>query len=370
MIARKHLYSQNHEYPMAMGLRIILLPISWVIYIVLRFRHLLFDLKILSSQSFDGPVICVGNLSLGGTGKTPQIEYLIRLLRNNYSVAVLSRGYGRKTKGFLLAEPNMTYREIGDEPRQYLTKFNDVVVAVDEKRANGINTLLNLNPRPQIILLDDAFQHRRVNAGLNILLTDYHNLYPKDYLFPTGRLRDLNLAAKRAHAIVVTKTPKIFSPFTKKRLTEIIKPRLGQKLFFSYIKYGSLLPVATNQKIPIPRSVSTILMFCGIANPYPLEEHLRDKCNELIVKLFPDHHSFSEGDVESIIREYDSILGRNKIMVTTEKDVKRLIDSPYFSAFENLPLFYIPIEVRFHDESSKGFDQFIMDYVRKNTGNS
>lgn len=355
---------------MAMGLRIILLPISWVVYIVLRVRHLLFDLKILPSHSFSEPVICVGNLSLGGTGKTPQIEYLIRLLQHSYSVAVLSRGYGRETKGFLLAEPQMTYREIGDEPRQYVSKFKNVVVAVDEKRAHGIMSLLNLEPKQQVILLDDAFQHRSVKAGLNILLTDYHNLYPKDYLFPTGRLRDLNLAARRAHAIVVTKTPKIFSPFTKKRLTEIIKPRPGQKLFFSYLKYGSLLPVFDKQNIPIPRSVSTILMFCGIANPYPLEEHLRDKCNELIVKLFPDHHAFSEGDIDNIIRQYDSILGRNKIMVTTEKDAKRLIDSPYFSAFENLPLFYIPIEVRFHDENSKGFDQFIMDYVKKNTGNS
>lgn len=353
-----------------MGLRLLLLPVSWVLHLVLRIRHLLFDWRILPSQSFSEPVICVGNLSLGGTGKTPHIEYLVRLLHHNYRIAIISRGYGRKTKGFLLADSHMPYQEIGDEPRQYITKFTDVTVAVDENRAHGIVTLLNQETKPQIILLDDAFQHRRVKAGLNILLTDYHNLYPKDYLFPTGRLRDITYAAKRANAIIVTKTPKIFSPFTRKRLTEIIQPHPGQKLFFSYLKYGSLIPVAENHKIAIPRSISTILMFCGIANPYPLEEHLRDKCNDLLVKLYPDHHSFSEGDINNIIRQYDGVLGRNKILVTTEKDAKRLIDSPYFSAFDNLPLFYVPVEVRFHEESSKGFDQYILDYVKKNTRNS
>jgi len=353
-----------------MGLSLLLLPVSWVLHLALRIRHLLFDWRILPSQSFAEPVICVGNLSLGGTGKTPHIEYLVRLLHHNYRLAILSRGYGRKTKGFLLADNRMPYQEIGDEPRQYITKFTDVTIAVDEDRGHGILKLLNSENKPQIFLLDDAFQHRRVRAGLNILLTDYHNLFPKDYLFPTGRLRDISYAAKRAHAIVVTKTPKIFSPFTKKRLTDIIKPRSGQKLYFSYLKYGSLLPVSDNQKIAIPRNISTILMFCGIANPYPFEEHLRDKCNELIVKLFPDHHAFSERDINYILREYDNVLGRNKILVTTEKDAKRLIDSPYFSAFENLPLFYVPVEVRFHEDSSKGFDQFILEYVKKNTGNS
>jgi tetraacyldisaccharide 4'-kinase len=347
-------------------MRFILLPLVWFYQLILMVRHALYDWGVLRVAKFDIPIICVGNLAMGGTGKTPHIEYLIRLFSSSFRVAVLSRGYGRKTKGYMLAAGAMTYREIGDEPMQYYKKFDDISLAVDEDRVRGVEMLLGESDPPQLILLDDAFQHRAIKAGLNILLTDYHNLYPNDFLFPAGQLRDINAAAKRADIIVVTKTPKIFSPFTRRRLTEIIQPKMHQKLYFSYLSYGSMIPVGET-KIAIPRRVSTIVMFCGIANPYPLQEFLQKKCTELITIDFPDHHSFTEKDMHRVVNEYENVLGKNKIIVTTEKDAMRLIDSPYFSLFKNIPLFYVPVEVKFHESEQQSFDQQLNEYVRTTT---
>ncbi|MBU1009569.1 MAG: tetraacyldisaccharide 4'-kinase [Bacteroidetes bacterium] len=351
------------------GLRLLLLPVAWIYQLILIVRHKLFDWQILRPVAFQHPVICVGNLSMGGTGKTPQVEYIIRLLKNNYRIATLSRGYRRKSSGFLLASNEMTYQQIGDEPKQYINKFDDIIVAVDEKRVHGIRKLQELPNPPKIVILDDAFQHRQVKPGINILLTDFHNLYPNDWLFPAGNLRDLSSQARRANVIIVTKTPRVFSPFTKRRLIEIIRPQPGQMLYFSYLDYGRLTPVNNKSKVFIPKTLTTILMFCGIGNPYPFEEHLRDLCSNLIVHDYPDHHVYTENDIKHLEREFEAILGKNKIMVTTEKDAMRLIDSPYFSRLERFPLFYIPIEVKFHENKAKGFDQYLTEYVRKNTSN-
>ncbi|MDD3637477.1 MAG: tetraacyldisaccharide 4'-kinase [Bacteroidales bacterium] len=348
-------------------MRIILLPFLWIYQLVLILRHALYDWGVFRSTSFKIPVVCVGNLSMGGTGKTPHIEYLIRLFANKYKTAVLSRGYGRSTKGFLLAKGEMTYRDIGDEPMQYFKKFKNVTVAVDEKRVRGVNTLLNSPSPPEIILLDDAFQHRAIRAGLNILLTDFHNLYPNDFLFPAGHLRDITAAAKRADIIIVTKTPKVFSPFTRRRLIEIIQPKPSQTLYFSYLSYGRMIPVGETRQTATPRRISTILLFCGIANPYPLQDFLQNKCTELITVDFPDHHIYTQKDMHHIVNEYENILGKNKIIVTTEKDAMRLIDSPYFSLFKNIPLFYVPIEVNFHEDEQQSFDQQLNEYVRTTT---
>lgn len=346
-------------------MRIFLLPLTWIYQLVLIFRHFFYNQGILKSTAFDLPVICVGNLSFGGTGKTPHIEYLIRLLSKDFKTAVLSRGYGRSTKGFLLAKSGMTYRDIGDESMQYLQKFNNITVAVDEQRVQGIQNLLASENPPDLILLDDAFQHRRVKAGLNVLLTDFHNMYPNDFLFPVGRLRDVVSAAKRANIIIVTKTPRVLSPFTRRRIVEIIKPKPHQRLYFSFIYYGSFMPVGEQSQIAIPRRVSTILLFCGIANPYPLQEFLQKRCTELITIDFPDHHAYTEKDMQGIVNEYARIFGRNKIIVTTEKDAMRLVDSPYFRLFNNIPLFYVPIEVRFHDTEYFNYDKQVLEYVRE-----
>lgn len=346
-------------------MRLLLLPLAWIYQLVLLFRHFLFDTGIMKSTAFDIPVICVGNLAFGGTGKTPHIEYLIRLLSKDNKTAVLSRGYGRTSKGFLLAEKGMTYRDIGDEPMQYLEKFDNITVAVDEKRVRGIQRLKASENPPELVLLDDAFQHRRIKAGLNMLLTDFHNMFPNDYLFPVGHLRDSVSAAKRANIIIVTKTPPVLSPFTRRRILEIIKPKPHQLLYFSYLSYGSLTPIGEKSKIAIPRKVSSIVLFCGIANPYPLQDFLKKHCTDLITIDFPDHHVFTQKDMQSVVNEYEKIIGRNKIIVTTEKDAMRLVDSPYFRLFKNIPLFYVPIEVKFHETEEIKYDKQVLEYVRK-----
>ncbi|MFZ4464474.1 MAG: tetraacyldisaccharide 4'-kinase [Bacteroidales bacterium] len=351
-------------------MRFLLYPIMLVYTLVLKIRHIMYNWNIFRTESFHLPVICIGNLSFGGTGKTPLIEYITQLLNEEFKVAILSRGYGRKTKGFRLAGKTDTFEQIGDEPKQYTRKFDQVTVAVDEKRVHGIHELLKQSPKPEVILLDDAFQHRAVEAGLNILLSDYHQLYPDDYLFPVGRLRDVHSAAKRADIIIVTKTPKVPSPFIFRKLREIIKPKSYQKLFFSYITYGNLLPVIPTKGFMIPKSIGTIILFCGIANPYPLEDHLRKKCNQLILFDYPDHHAFQEKDIQSILNQYNNLIGKNKIIVTTEKDAMRLTDSPYLRQFDGIPLFYAPITVSFHEEDNLNFDQEIIQYVRKNRANN
>jgi tetraacyldisaccharide 4'-kinase len=236
------------------------------------------------------PVISVGNLSAGGTGKTPHIEYLIRLLKTDFKIATLSRGYGRKSKGFLESSKLSAAMEIGDEPMQFIQKYDRIIVAVDEKRTRGIGLLMQKHPGLQVILLDDAFQHRYVKPGLSILLTDYHRLYYNDYMLPSGTLREFKSGARRANIIIVTKTPKIFSPITRRRILEDLKVSANQHVFFSYIKYDSLFPMFSSENCILPSKITSILLFTGIANDYPLIEHLERMCSDLIVEKFPDDH--------------------------------------------------------------------------------
>lgn len=341
----------------------LLYPLSLIYSIILFIRHKLFDFNILKSKTFDIPVICVGNLSFGGTGKTPHTEYLIRLLSESMKVAVLSRGYGRKTKGFILAKEGVTHEDIGDEPMQYFTKFPEITVAVDEKRADGIRKLMGMEDKPDVILLDDAYQHRHVKPGFNILLTDYHNLYSKDRLTPTGNLRDIKYAARRADIIIVTKGPTVLDPYTQKSITESLKPKSHQKILFSRISFDDFNPVNEIAQTTDLSENRSILLFCGIANPYPLEDYVNRKTNALSIMHFKDHHNFTEKDVDEIISNYDHIIGRRKIVVTTEKDFMRLANNSYLCKFENVPLFTIPIKVRFHNDNEKVFTKEIFDYV-------
>ncbi len=351
-------------------MKVLLLPLSWVYHLAIAIRHGLFNLGLLKSKSFNLPVICVGNLSVGGTGKTPHIEYLIRLLRSNYRVATLSRGYGRSSTGFLIASAETKADVLGDEPRQFATKFDDIIVSVDEKRVNGISKLLELQNAPEVILLDDAFQHRWVKPGLNIVLTDYHHLYSEDFLLPAGKLRDSKRSVKRAHMIVVTKTPAVFSPYIAEELSQKLRPLPHQSLFFSYINYGNLTPVQSNTEVFVPRTISSILLVSGIANVYPLKERLLTKCTELTELSYPDHHRYTENDFRTIVNTFHNIIGRNKLIVTTEKDAMRFRDSEYFRILEKLPLFYVPIEVAFHNYKGENFDEKILNYVGKNHRNS
>ncbi len=347
-------------------LQVILLPVSLLYGLAMQVRNLLFDLHILSSKTFDKPVISVGNLTFGGTGKTPHIEYLIRLLTPAMFVATLSRGYGRKSNGFILASKRSSVKYIGDEPLQFLKKFESVKVAVDEKRSRGIRLLLEKHPGLNVILLDDAFQHRYVKPGLSVLLTDYHRLYSEDVVLPSGTLREFRNGSKRADIIVVTKTPKIFSPITRRRIIEELKPDSHQRIYFSYIKYTDPVAVFDTMNIPFPARVTNILLFTGIANDYPLREHLERMCSELVVLKFTDHHAYSVKDVEDIIRKFDDLPTQKKIIVTTEKDVMRLKTPELSGYMKNLPLFCVPMEIDFHGSDKEKFDNEILRYVNKN----
>jgi tetraacyldisaccharide 4'-kinase len=347
-------------------LQYFLLPFSLLYGLVMLVRNLFYNARILPSVSFPLPVISVGNLSMGGTGKTPVVEYLIRLLKDPFHVATLSRGYGRETRGYLLASRRTNSRYIGDEPLQYVKKFRDIRVAVDEKRARGIRKLLEKAPDTDVVLLDDAFQHRHVIPGLSILVMDYNNPYFEDHVFPSGRLREFSCGAKRADLILVTKTPKIFSPITRRRMLEDLRPASHQKVFFSYIKYGAPLPVFEPQPCPFPAKLSYLLLFTGIASDYPLREHLERCCSDLTVIRYPDHHPYSEKDALYLKKCFDDLPSRKKAMVTTEKDMMRLKNPEIGNILRSLPLYYIPIEFDFHGSEKDAFDKAIVSYVEKN----
>lgn len=331
--------------------RKILFPFSILYGWITQFRNFLFDIEILKSYSFNLPVIAVGNLSVGGTGKTPQIEYLIRLLSSKYKVATLSRGYKRKSDGFVLADATATASTIGDEPFQYYKKFPNIQVAVDADRKNGIEQLLSQSIKPQVILLDDAFQHRKVKAGFYILVSSFDDLFCNDFMLPTGNLRESRSGAKRADLIVITKCPKDLSKMDQ----ELIKKKIGLKkpLFFSYIDYDEkIYNTAESKKMSEINAVDKLLL-AGIAKPKPFFEHL--KSNKDILLTFPDHHHFSELDIVNIRNQ-----AKSNIIITTEKDYVRLKGS-----IADDQLFYLPINTTFI-LNREIFDSTILNYVAKN----
>jgi len=345
-------------------MRILLLPISLLYHIVLTIRHKLYDWHILRTTRFEKPVICVGNLNLGGTGKTPHTEYLIRLLKNDYRVATLSRGYGRRTKGFKLAETSSTYNDLGDEPLLYFKKFPGIQVAVDEDRVDGVTRLLG-EQGVEVVLLDDAFQHRSISAGLNILLTEYQRLYMDDYLFPAGTLRDVKSAAKRADIIVISKAPKDLSEVEKQQITDKLNTSENQKVYFSYLEHEALQPLNEAAKAFSPEEADGAFAFCGIGNPKPFVEELKKRYHTVDFLPFGDHHAYKEKDMKAVLDWFEKLDGEKKIIVTTEKDAMRLTNSPYLCQFERTPLYDLPVSVRFHEEEK--FNDEILSYVRKNS---
>lgn len=349
--------------------RRILLPLSPLYDLVMRIRNFCYDRGILKSTGFEVPVISVGNLTTGGTGKTPHIEYLIRLLKKNKRVATLSRGYGRKSKGFLIVPEVTTTKMVGDEPMQYHVKFPDIIVSVAENRVEGIQQLLHRTNKPQIILLDDAFQHRAVKAGLNILLIEYDAVFKKDYLLPAGNLREPFSSKSRADIIIVSKSPSILVPIEKKRMIEQLDPLPHQKVFFSFIRYGEFNKVFGPQPLMLMGASYylekrfTILLVTGIANPAGLVEYLRRHTDKLETLLFPDHHEFDSKDIQRIKERFDNIANPSKIIVTTEKDAMRLQNPDIDQTIRKLPVFYLPIEIAIHQDGDQ-FNKVIEDYVR------
>ncbi|MDD5149773.1 MAG: tetraacyldisaccharide 4'-kinase [Flavobacterium sp.] len=337
-------------------LRKILFPFAVLYGIITSIRNFLFDKGILKSYSFDVPVIAVGNLSVGGTGKTPQIEYLIRVLSSKHKVATLSRGYKRQSEGFVLADATSNAAILGDEPFQFYSKFPNILVAVDADRKNGIEQLLSQQDKPEVILLDDAFQHRKVKAGFYILLTSYGDLYSDDFMLPTGNLRESRSGAKRANLVVVTKCPATLSLDEQNKIKTKLKLEPNQELYFSYIDYDeSIYSGDKTLKVSEVKNVNKLLL-AGIAKPEPFFAYLENEDDFFMT--FPDHHNFSEKDIISI--EYQAI---DDFIITTEKDYVRLRGK-----LANKQLFYLPIKSSFILES-ENFDKTILNYVGTSTRN-
>ena len=320
-------------------LRIISFPFIPIYYLVTWLRNKCYDIGVFKSKSYDLPVICVGNLSVGGTGKTPMVEYLIKLLKNDSKLATLSRGYKRKTKGFVLADEKATDETIGDEPMQFHNKFDDITVAVDADRQNGISYLIQSGVNT--IILDDAFQHRRVRAGLNILLTTYSNPYFNDFVLPSGNLREPKSGAKRADIIVITKCPETLDDSEKERIIQKIKPANHQDVFFSTIGYG-VIPLEVKKK-------NAFTLVTGIANPIPLVEYLKNQNLNFDHLQFKDHHVFTDSEIEN--------LRNKKLILTTEKDYMRLK-----GRLDSNRLFFLPIEIMI-DKIDK-FNKIVNEFVK------
>ncbi|MFY0603457.1 MAG: tetraacyldisaccharide 4'-kinase [Flavobacteriaceae bacterium] len=332
--------------------RFLLFPFAILYDLITSIRNFFFDTGVFKSTSFNFPVIAVGNLSVGGTGKSPQIEYLIRLLKNK-NIAVLSRGYGRKTKEFVLINPSHTADDVGDEPLQFFTKFKNIPVAVDTNRVAGIRRLKK-EINPAFVLLDDAFQHRKVKAGYYILLTKYNDLYSNDFLLPTGNLREARRGAKRANVILVTKCPEDLSKQQQEHIIKEINPLKNQQVFFTYISYGKNLK--GNNPISIEKlAIYEVVLVTGIANPTPLLNFLDSKKVSYQHLKFPDHHHFSQSDLGTIHNAYNKIKAEKKILLTTEKDYMRL--SNKINEFS-----YITIETQFIDNKDV-FDKKILEFI-------
>ncbi len=305
-------------------LRFLLFPFAILYDVITRVRNWFFNIGILKATSFDIPVIAVGNLSVGGTGKSPQIEYLIRLLKDNYKIAVLSRGYKRKTEGFQLVNDTHTAEDVGDEPLQFYKKFKTAItVAVDADRTNGIQQLLQLKNPPEVVLLDDAYQHRKVTASSYILLTKYNDLFVDDFLLPTGNLRESRRGAKRAKVIVVTKCPENLLKAAQEKIVRKLNPKSYQKVFFTTIAYDENLKGAEDLTIDDLED-KEVLLVTGIANPTPLLNFLKEKKVNFKHLNFPDHHNFTQQDIENIKKSYEALASQQKIILTTEKDYMRL----------------------------------------------
>ena len=352
-----------------------LLPLSWLYGLIVGIRNELFELKILKTRRFNIPVISIGNITVGGSGKTPHVEYLIRLLKDKMNVAVLSRGYKRKSHGYVLATTDTPMQDIGDEPYQIKTKYPKVHVAVDKNRCEGISRLTTDKETcdTDVILLDDAFQHRYVQPGINILLVDYHRLIIYDRLLPAGRLREPLSGKHRADIVIITKCPKDLNPIDYRVLSKAMDLYPFQQLYFTTLEYCELEPIFSNKKNLLLTDIRgwNILLLTGIATPQHLQEDLNEYTgyNALTTLSYPDHYAFTKKDIR-LINETFERMSTPKIIITTEKDKARLTGIEGLSAEIKENIYSLPIKVRFMLDKEKTFNDKIISYVRKNSRNS
>lgn len=344
---------------------ILLTPISWLYGLIVNIRHKLFDFGILKSVEFDIPIICVGNITVGGTGKTPHTEYLISMLSHSYNVAVLSRGYKRKSRGFQMVEVDSSYRHVGDEPKQIKRKFPNTFVAVCEDRVEGVKKLRKLHPEISLIILDDAFQHRYIEAWANVVLIDYNKPIYQDKFLPVGTLRDSKAQLQRANFVIMTKCPEAIKPIDLR----IVSKNLGllpyQKLFFTNIKQGELKPLFTTENHIMPTPGSSVIVMSGIARPEGFYNEIAKSYNVVGTMKFPDHHGYTVRDLKKL----SALVRSNKepvSVIMTEKDAVKLTNKSKIPKELIDILYYSPIEIRFLEYSETDFCRQMRQYVRKN----
>lgn len=350
-------------------IRPILFPFAILYGIIVFIRNKCYDWGIFRSQQFDLPVICVGNLAVGGSGKTPVTEYLVRLL-GDYKVAILSRGYGRDTKGFILADQQATAARIGDEPLQYYQKFPEVTVAVCEDRTTGIK---HLEADHDLIILDDAFQHRKVKPGYSILLFEYDKIRKWQWLLPSGNLREPFSGYRRAQQVLITKCPQSLDPQAREEITNKFNHLTSEQVAFASIQYNALQPVyntASHNTVVFLQHAQPskiIFLLTGIANTAPLLSYLNPRCKQLLHYAYPDHHKFSTAEIKQLVKAFKEHPESEKLIITTEKDAQRLLDATIKDLLVNLPVFFLPIKVDIHAEDYTHFNQEILTYVSKHT---
>lgn len=353
----------------------LLYPLASIYGSITGIKNYLYDSGFLHSTEFEIPVICTGNITAGGTGKTPLTEYLIRLLKDKFRVALLSRGYKRKTAGFQMATAGTTVSDLGDESFQIWQKFPDILVAVDNNRVNGVSSILQNNPDIQVVLMDDGFQHRRIKPGLSIVLIDYNRPLSKDHLLPYGNLRENKKNLRRADIIIFTKSPADITNENMKTALRGLGPSAGKNVFFTSITYGSPRPLfegsIRHKLIPenLEHSNSGALLITGIASPEPLKRYLENFFGEIVHLNYPDHYNFRAGDYEKMRIAWEKMRSPVRYAITTEKDSVRL---KYFSNIAE-PLkrafYYIPAGVAFLNGTNIEFDNLILEYAGKNKGN-
>lgn len=343
-------------------LRFILSPLSLLYGFILLVRNKLYDFKIVTASKFDLPIITVGNLTAGGTGKTPHIAYLSSIFKAyNIQSAILSRGYRRKTSGYILAEPTTTAHEIGDEPMQLYLQTG-VSVAVCENRVIGTTQLLFDAPQTQVVLLDDAFQHRAIAAGFNILLTTYQNPFYNDYLLPVGMLREYRAAYKRANAIVVTKCPNDLSPEHQQFIIKKINPLQHQQVFFSTFKYGQIYNLITKQP-KIISELTFVYFFAGIAETESVDMYLKTRFKNYFIRKYPDHVNYTQSTIQNLIKDFELVSSTKKILLTTEKDAVKLFEPTVQQWLKGYQIFVLPVRVEFFNEQE--FNDLILNYVKQ-----
>ncbi len=346
--------------------RVLLFPFAFLYGTAVKVRNYLYDNEIIQSIEFNFPVICIGNISVGGTGKSPMVEYLLRLLVHRYKTATLSRGYKRKTRGYVLADDKTTALDIGDEPMQFHIKFPEVTVAAGEERAIAIPQLLFDRPETDVIILDDALQHRTVKAGLNILLTDYNNLFTRDMFLPTGDLRDSRSSYKRANIIIVTKCSDNFGSAEKEKVASEIQPLARQHLFFTGIRYGAPYHIIS-RAIKRMSKETEVLLACGIANPGPLKQYIQEESASYDAIYYRDHYIFTIDDLKEIRQRFEKIKAADKMILVTEKDAVRLVK--FAAELKDMPVYVQPIETYFLFNESQRFnfliEKFIQDFKIK-----